>query len=127
LEEAATTSADFNVPGSLVRVYLDTTQPVAAGMPSEIPVFVDSPIAFQTSPPPPDIQRTIIASYPEDAKDILVSGYAHGAERLQRKTAAVAFQRGKGKVVMFGFRVQHRAQMEGTFPLLFNAIFWSVM
>lgn len=124
---AATSSADFNVPGSLLRVYLDTTHPVAAGMPSEIAAFVDSPIAFQTSPPPPDIQRTIIASYPEDAKDILVSGYAHGAERLQRKAAAVAFQRGKGKVVMFGFRVQHRAQMEGTMPLLFNAIFWSVM
>jgi len=124
---AATTSADFNVPGSLLRVYLDTAHPIAAGMPQEIAAFVDSPIAFQTSPPPPDVQRTIIASYPEDAKDILVSGYAHGAERLQRKAAAVAFQRGKGKVVMFGFRVQHRAQMEGTMPLLFNAILWSVM
>jgi hypothetical protein len=124
---AAVTSADFNVPGSLLRVYLDTSHPVAAGMPHEIAAFVDSPIAFQTSVPPPDIQRTIIAWYPEDAKDILVSGYAHGAERLQRKAAAVAFQRGKGKVVMFGFRVQHRAQMEGTFPLLFNAIFWAGM
>jgi hypothetical protein len=124
---AAVTSADFNVPGSLLRVYLDTSHPVAAGMPHEIAAFVDSPIAFQTSVPPPDIQRTVIAWYPEDAKDILVSGYAHGAERLQRKAAAVAFTRGKGKVVMFGFRVQHRAQMEGTFALLFNAIFWAGM
>lgn len=124
---AATTSADFNIPGSLLRVYLDTNHPVAAGMPHEIAAFVDSPIAFQTSPPPPDIQRSVIAWYPEDAKDILVSGYAHGAERLQRKAAAVAFTRGKGKVVMFGFRVQHRAQTEGTFQLLFNAIFWGGM
>jgi hypothetical protein len=124
---AAVTSADFNIPGSLLRVYLDTNHPVAAGMPHEIAAFVDSPIAFQTSPPPPDIQRSVIAWYPDDAKDILVSGYAHGAERLQRKAAIVAFQRGKGKVVMFGFRVQHRAQTEGTFQLLFNAIFWSGM
>jgi Zinc carboxypeptidase len=124
---AAVTTADFNIPGSLLRVYLDTSHPVAAGMPHEAAVFVDSPIAFQTSVPPPEVQRTIIGLYPEDAKDILVSGYARGAERLQRKAAAVAFQRGKGKVVMFGFRVQHRAQMEGTFALLFNAIVWAGM
>ncbi len=124
---AAVTSTDFNVPGSLLRVYLDTSHPVAYGMPEEINAFVDSPIAFQTSPPPPDVKRSVIAWYPDDAKDILVSGYAHGAERLQRKAAAVAFQRGKGKIVMFGFRVQHRAQMEGTYQLLFNAIFWGGM
>ena len=123
----ATLTGDFNVPGSLLRVYLDTSHPVAAGMPHEINAFVDSPIAFQTSVPPPDVQRSVIAWYPDDAKDILVSGYAHGAERLQRKAAAVAFQRGKGKVVMFGFRVQHRAQMDGTYQLLFNAINWAGM
>jgi len=117
-------NADFNVPGSLLRVYIDTNHPVGYGMPSEVAAFVDSPIAFQTNSPPPDIRRTVIAWYPEDAKDILISGYARGAERLQRKAAAVAFARGKGKVVLFGFRVQHRAQTEGTFQLLFNAITW---
>jgi hypothetical protein len=124
---AAVTSSDFNIPGSLLRVYVDTNHPIGAGMPHEINAFVDSPIAFQTSVPPPDIQRSVIAWYPDDAKDILVSGYAHGAERLQRKAAAVAFTRGKGKIVMFGFRVQHRAQTEGTFQLLFNAIYWGGM
>jgi hypothetical protein len=84
---ADTLTGDFNVPGSLLRVYLDTNHPVAAGMPNEINAFVDSPIAFQTSVPPPDIQRSVISWYPDDAKDILVSGYAHGAERLQRKAA----------------------------------------
>jgi hypothetical protein len=119
--------ADFNVPGSLLRVYVDTNHPVGYGMPSEVAAFVDSPIAFQTSAPPPDIQRSVIAWYPEDAKDILVSGYARSGERLQRKAAAVAFAVGKGKIVMFGFRVQHRAQTEGTFQLLFNAINWAAM
>jgi hypothetical protein len=45
-------------------------------------------------------------------------------EKLERKAAAVSFTKGKGKIVMFGFRVQHRAQTEGTFQLLFNAIYW---
>jgi hypothetical protein len=120
-------TADFNIPGSLLRVYVDTNHPVGYGMPTEIAAFYDGPIAFQTSAPTPDVQRSVIAWYPDDAKDILISGYAHGAERLERKAAVVSFTRGKGKIVMFGFRVQHRAQTEGTFQMLFNAIYWGAM
>jgi len=120
-------TADFNIPGSLLRVYVDTNHPVGFGMPHEVAAFYDGPIAFQTSAPAPDVQRSVIAWYPDDAKDILLSGYAHGAERLERKAAAVSFTKGKGKIVMFGFRVQHRAQTEGTFQMLFNAIYWGGM
>ena len=59
--------------------------------------------------------------------DILASGWIKGAERLERKAAAVSLELGKGKVVLFGFRVQHRAQTEETFKLLFNALYWSAM
>jgi hypothetical protein len=120
-------TADFNIPGSLLRVYVDANQPVGYGMPQEIAAFFDGPIAFQTSAPGPDVQRSVIAWYPDSAKDILISGYAHGAERLERKAAVVSFTKGKGKIVMFGFRVQHRAQTEGTFQMLFNAIYWGGM
>jgi hypothetical protein len=126
-ESRGASAGAFNIPGSLLRVYVDTNHPVGYGMPQEIAAFYDAPIAFQTSPPAPDVQRSVIAWYPDDAKDILVSGYARGAERLERKAAAVAFTKGKGKVVMFGFRTQFRAQTEGTFQLLFNAIRWAVM
>jgi hypothetical protein len=122
--ERAGSASDFNVPGSLLRVYVDPNHPVCYGLPAEIAAFVDAPIAFQTSEPSPDVTRSVIAWYPSDAKDILVSGYAHGAEKLERKAAAVSFTKGKGRIVMFGFRVQHRAQTEGTFQLLFNAIYW---
>ena len=120
-------TAEFNIPGSLLRVYVDTNHPVGYGMPKEVAAFYDGPIAFQTSAPAPDVQRSVIAWYPDDAKDILLSGYAHGAEKLERKAAVVSFTRGKGKIVMFGFRVQHRAQTEGTFQMLFNAIYWGGM
>ena len=33
---------------------------------------------------------------------------------------------GKGKIVLFGFRPQHRGQSHATFPLVFNALYWSV-
>jgi len=123
----AVSTSDFNIPGSLLRIYLDTSHPVAWGLPNEVAGFFDTPVAFQTSAPAPDLERSVIAWYPEDAKDILISGYAHGAERLERKAAAVSFVKGKGKIVMLGFRVQHRAQTEGTFQMLFNCIFWSGM
>ena len=123
VSEGGSTS-DFNIPGSLLRVYIDPNHPVCYGLPAEVAAFVDAPIALQTSGPAPDLERSVIAWYPSDAKDILVSGYAHGAEKLERKAAAVSFTIGNGKIVMFGFRVQHRAQTEGTFQLLFNAIYW---
>ena len=119
--------SDFNIPGSLLRVYVDNQNPVGYGMPKEIAAFVDAPLAFSTTAPAPGTERSVIAWYPDDAKDMLLSGYAHGAERLERKAAAVSFTRGKGHVVMFGFRVQHRAQTEGTFQMLFNAIEWAGM
>ena len=115
---------DFNAPGTLVRTYLDTKHPVNAGMPSEVAAFIDSPIAFQTSSPAPEVTRSVLAWYPDDQRDILLSGWIHGAEKLERKAAAVAFTLGKGRIVLFGFRPQHRAQTEATFPMLFNAINW---
>ena len=120
-------TSEFNIPGSLLRVYVDHNHPVGYGMPQQIAAFFDGPVAFQTTGSGPEVQHAVIAWYPEDAKDILMSGYVHGAERLERKAAAVGFTRGKGKIVMFGFRVQHRAQTEGTFQMLFNAICWAGM
>ena len=48
-------------------------------------------------------------------------------EKLARNAAAVALTLGKGKVVLLGFRPQHRALTNATFPFLFNSLAWSVM
>jgi len=118
---------DFLCPGSLLRIHLDATHPVTYGMPSEGAAFVNQPIAYQTVLPGMEIQRWVLASYPEDHEDILLSGWIRGSEKLTRKAAAVAMTYGKGKIVLLGFRVQHRAQTEGTFKMLFNAIHWAAM
>jgi hypothetical protein len=118
---------EFNCPGSILHMHFNPEHPVAWGMAKEGYGFLDHAMAFQTAPSSPQNRRTVIGSYPEDARDILASGWIKGAERLERKASAVALEVGKGKVVLFGFRVQHRAQTEGTFKLLFNAIHWSAM
>ena len=54
-----------------------------------------------------------------------LSDWIRSPEAIARKAAAVALTCGKGKVVLLGFRAQHRAQTPGTFPFLFNALYWS--
>jgi hypothetical protein len=117
----------FSCPGSLLRVHVDPTHPVTYGMPTQAAAFVNEPIAYQTALPGEEMRRTVLAWYPEDSEDVLLSGWIHGQEKLTRRAAAVALTYGKGKLVLFGFRVQHRAQTDGTFKLLFNAIQWAGM
>lgn len=118
---------EFNCPGSLIRALVDPTHPVTYGMPDTVAAFINEGIAFRTTIPGAELTRKVLAWYPADTEDILLSGWIQGTEKLQRLTAAVALTYGKGKIVMLGFAVQNRAQTEGTFKLLFNAIHWGGM
>ena len=118
---------EFLCPGSLLKVELDISHPVNWGMPEETAAFVDRGIAYRTTAPGAEMDRSVLAWYPAEAEDILLSGWIRGAERLQRKAAAVAFTRGNGKLVLIGFRPQFRAQTEATYKMVFNAIYWGGM
>jgi hypothetical protein len=117
---------EFSSAGSLLRVEVVPGHPVTYGLPEEVAVFVNDSIAFQTALGGAELSRWVLAAYPEAPRDILLSGWVHGEERLARRAAAVAATYGKGKLVLLGFRPQHRAQTHATFPFLFNAIYWSV-
>lgn len=119
-------AASFAIPGSLVRMKIGAQHPITAGMPESFAGFLDERIAFETTLPGLEMQRWVLATYPEESSDILLSGWMRGEEHLARKAAAVAFTHGSGKIVLFGFRPQHRGQTHATFPLLFNALYWSV-
>jgi hypothetical protein len=126
-EVAGLSTEEFFIPGSLVRMRVDASHPIASGMPEDaVAFFVRSrafgllePTATQRSgndPKPVDV----IARYA--ANDLMVSGLESGGERIADKPAAVRVGLGQGSIVMFGFRSQFRAQPAGTFKLLFNAI-----
>ncbi len=118
---------EFACPGSLLRAHVTAGHPVTWGLPDETALFVDQPIAFQTAPPAPDVKRWVLASYPDDPRDVLLSGWISGEERIVRRAAAVAMTYGQGRLVLLGFRAQNRAQTDATFPFLFNALYWSAM
>lgn len=115
---------EFSCPGALLRVRVLAEHPVTWGVPPELAAFVDDAIAFQTTLPGAEMERWVLLGYPQDGRDVLLSGWIRGEERIARQAAAVATTYGKGKVVLLGFRAQHRAQTHATFPLLFNALFW---
>jgi hypothetical protein len=113
---------EFSCPGSLLRAHLDLAAPVNFGMSEDAAIFVDEPLAFATRPAPPEQKLTVLAAYPSRADSVLLSGWMRGADLLTRRAAAVSLSQGAGRIILFGFRVQNRAQTEGTFKMLFNAI-----
>jgi hypothetical protein len=117
--------ADFAVAGSILRAEVVPGHPVTYGLPTEIGVFQDESLAFDTALPGPEMERRVLATYPVAPVDVLLSGWMRGPEAIARKAAAVALTCGKGRVVLLGFRAQHRAQTPGTFPFVFNALYWS--
>ena len=55
-------------------------------------------------------------------KYALLSGWMLGEKYLNGKTALAETDYGKGKIILFAFRPQHRGQTFGTFPFIFNAL-----
>jgi hypothetical protein len=116
---------DFYVPGSILRVEVDQTHPLALGMPKETIAWAeDSPVFEVTNDPNASVPASnvhVIASYPVD-KDPLLSGWLLGGDLIKGKAALVEVKMGKGRVILFGFRPQYRAQSRATYPLFFNAL-----
>ena len=110
----------FFCPGSTLRVRFDNRHPVAFGMPEEaLILFWNSP-AFDIVPSPFNDRFAVVASYPE--RDLLGSGWLIGEDMLRRKAALIVAELSEGKVILIGFRAQHRAQTHGTYKVLFNSL-----
>ncbi|HEX8557303.1 MAG TPA: M14 metallopeptidase family protein [Pyrinomonadaceae bacterium] len=113
---------EFYSPGSILRVVLDTAHPLAEGMPRESVAWVeDSPVFEIKSDPLALVRVKVVARYPE-AGSPLLSGWLLGGERLRGRAALVEVGLGEGRVYLFGFRPQYRAQSLATYPLVFNAL-----
>ncbi|MCG3160333.1 MAG: hypothetical protein JMDDDDMK_01402 [Acidobacteria bacterium] len=114
-------SRDFYCPGSILRAQLDSSSPLAFGSEKESIAWFENSPAFEITDP---ASAKAIARYPESESPLL-SGWILGDNLIRGKAAMVEAKIGKGRVILFGFRPQYRAQSLATFPLLFNAILTS--
>jgi hypothetical protein len=113
---------EYYVPGSVLRVEVDASQPLAAGVPSPLDVFFDNSPVFGLLPEAVAHGVKRVAWF--GSATPLRSGWAWGQEHLEGGTAVVEASVGEGKVVLFGPEILERGQPHGTFKFLFNAIFY---
>ena len=112
-------NTDFYAPGSIFGVEVNRASPLASGLTAPVPAvwFEDSP-AFEITDPS---TATAVLSYPASG-NALLSGWLLGPQKLNGKAAMVDVKRGRGHVVLYGFRPQYRGQSNATFPLIWAAI-----
>ena len=110
-------SNDFYCPGSVLRIDVDTSNPIARTMSKDTNAYFIGSSAFEVTD---DGKVQVIARYAKEG--ILRSGWLRGEDKLKDKIALASVSMGKGRIVLFGFRPQHRGQTWGTFPFIWNAI-----
>jgi len=114
-------SKEFWAPGSTLRVRYDTHHPLAYGMPAAgLALFMAGSQAYEVTSMLNSQDVEIVSTYAD--RDILQSGWLLGEQVIAKKAAAVSVRHGDGRVVLIGFRPQHRDQTHGTFKLVFNAL-----
>ena len=114
-------STEFWSPGSTLKVTVDNTNPLAYGMPDDaLAIVLARNQVYQVVPSDRNHRIERIVTFID--RDILQSGWLLGEDVIAEKAAMVSVGHGEGKVVLIGFRAQHRAQTHGTFKLVFNAL-----
>ncbi|MEZ5353633.1 MAG: M14 family metallopeptidase [Bryobacteraceae bacterium] len=125
VKQTNTASSGYYCPGSLLRIDVDTDHPIAFGMPKQAFAFTTGGKAWDITLldgfNKGDREIRTVAKY-ASAK-VLASGWLSGEKAIRGKANLVEARYGKGRVVLFGFRPQFRAQSAGTFKLILNAIY----
>jgi hypothetical protein len=118
---AGLSSTEFWSPGSTLHVTVDNTNPLAYGMPEDaLATVLAQNQVYQINPSDRNHRIERIVTFVD--RNILQSGWLLGEDVIAEKAAMVSVGHGEGKVVLIGFRAQHRAQTHGTFKLVFNAL-----
>lgn len=121
-KEQSLPASKFFVPGSILQVRVDNSNPLAYGMPDKLDVYFNRSPVFHLKPESVFANVKPVAWF--DTNRPLRSGWAWGQHYLQGGVAVVEAKVGKGKLFLFGPEITFRAQPHGTFKFLFNGIYY---
>ena len=114
-------SKEFWSPGSTLKMKFDNDNPLAYGMPEQgLGLFLSNNDVYQVIPTAHNDRIQRIVTFVD--RNIMQSGWLIGEEKIANKAAMVAVKMKRGRVIMIGFRPQHRMQTHGTFKLVFNSL-----
>ncbi len=109
-------SGSFYCPGAILEVS-SAGSPLAHGLGEKVPVWFESSPAFDVA------GGNAVLRYGAD--EPLLSGWLLGGPHLKGRAALVDVPLGQGRVVLFGFRPQYRAQSWLTYVPFLNALYLS--
>ncbi len=113
-------SDKFFCSGALLRVNTESRdRPALYGLPSELAVMFERGPAFDTLP---GFKGAVLARYPTESNP-LESGLLLHPEAIEGKIAALELSYGEGRIFLYGFKPQWRAQSHGTYKFFFNALY----
>ena len=115
-------TSKYYVPGSVLSVAVDNTNPIAWGAGPRADIFFDNNPAFRLRSSGADRGLKRVAWF--DSPAPLRSGWAWGQKVLDGAAEIVAAPMGKGSVILYGPQVHFRGQTHGAFRFLFNGIYY---
>ncbi len=116
----------YYIPGSILRVSLDTLNKSAWGMYAQTDVYFDGSPVFYINPDGVS-KGTVKPIAWFSTNKPLRSGWAWGQDYLKNGVTAFEATVGKGSLWVFGPEITFRAQTHGTFKLLFNQLYQGAM
>ena len=111
----------YYVPGSILRLTVDPSAPLAHGISNPVDTFFDNSPVFKLNP-----DATLKGVRPVawfNTATPLRSGWAFGQGYLEGGVQIVEATVGKGTLFLFAPEITFRAQPAGTFKFLFNGIY----
>jgi hypothetical protein len=111
---------EYFTPGSILEMRIDGSSPLTHGLEERERVLFSHSPTFSLEPGATGVRR--IGWF--DTDEPLRSGWAWGQHHLEGGVGALEADYGQGKIFLFGPKITFRSQSHGTFPFLFNGIYY---
>jgi zinc carboxypeptidase len=114
----------YYIPGSVMRVAVDSKNPLAHGYGAETDIFFDNSPVWRINPSAGSGEVRSVAWFASPTP--LRSGWAWGQKYLDKGIQIAETNVGKGRVLMFGNDLLFRTQPHGNYKFFFNGLYLSV-